>query len=126
MSRNFIQGRALCIGIADYAHVKKLPVIVLDDARDAAGLLRFSNYCEYPAANVELLRDGEALGEGIRKALGRLAQAAAEDDTVVFFLSGHGVRIETGPNAGEYLFPSTATRTISRARQLAAPGSPAC
>jgi hypothetical protein len=105
MSTNFTQGRALVAGIADYAHVSKLPGNVLDDARDVAALLRSCDYCGYPAANVELLLDGEASAEGIRKALGRLAQAAAEGETVVFFFSGHGGRIETGPDAGEYLIP---------------------
>ncbi|HEY7427020.1 MAG TPA: caspase family protein [Gemmataceae bacterium] len=105
MSTNFTHGRALVIGIADYAHVSKLPGNVLDDARDVAVLLRSSDYCGYPAANVELLLDGEASAEGIRKAMGRLAQAAGEGDTVVFFFSAHGGRIETGPNAGEYLIP---------------------
>jgi metacaspase-1 len=105
MTTQFDKGRALVIGVADYPHAPKLPKNVLDDAQDIVATLRAAGHCGYSAANVELLLDGQATADGIRQALGRLAQAASEDDTVLFFFSGRGGRIETGSGAGEYLIP---------------------
>jgi uncharacterized caspase-like protein len=105
MPNQFDKGRALVVGIADYLHVNKLPNNVLDDARDVADLLRASDYCGYPNANVEILLDGQSTLEGIRKALARLVQSASDEDTVVVFFSGHGARVTHGPDAGEYLLP---------------------
>jgi metacaspase-1 len=103
MSNQFDKGHALVVGVADYLHVSKLPNNVLDDARDVADLLRARDYGGYPSANVEILLDGQATLEGIRMALGRLVQSASDDDTVIFFFSGHGARVENGSDAGEYL-----------------------
>lgn len=91
----------MVIGIANYQKARKLPSTVLDDARDVAELLKDVNYCGYLPTNVELLLDSQATLDGIRKALGRLAQAAAPDETVVVYFSGHGGRIAVG----EYLIP---------------------
>jgi hypothetical protein len=101
MVENFAKGRALVIGVANYLHVRKLPNSVLDDARDVAELLRSADFCGYPPTNVELLLDSDATRDGIRKALARLAQASAGDETVVLYFSGHGGRTPTG----EYLIP---------------------
>lgn len=101
MAETFSRGRALVIGIADYQRARKLPLSVLDDARDVASLLQNADFCSYPPANVELLLDSQATLDGIREALERVVQASAPDETVVLYFSGHG-----GRNAsGEYLIP---------------------
>ncbi len=105
MPNLFDHGRALVVGVANYPNARKLPEHVLDDARDLAGLLRSSEYCGYPASQVETLLDDQAKAEDIRAGLTRLAQSAGTNDTVVVFFSGHGGRIEAGPGEGTYLIP---------------------
>jgi len=105
MSGRFNQGHALVIGIADYPRVSRLPLVVLKDARDVAELLQSENYCGYLPGNIELLLDGQATAEGIRQGLSRLAQSTGPSDTAVVFFSGHGGRVESGPDEGTYLIP---------------------
>jgi hypothetical protein len=105
MATQFTHGRALVIGIANYPSISKLPEKVLDDARDVAALLQSAEYCGYPAENVEVLLDAQATADGIRAALTRLTQAAGAGDTAIVFFSGHGGRVESGPEAGAYLLP---------------------
>jgi len=95
----------LVIGVANYPRVNRLPEAVLQDARDVADLLRSGDYCGYPPANVALLLDGQATADGIRQGLRRLAQATGPGDTAVIFFSGHGGRVEGGPDSGTYLIP---------------------
>jgi hypothetical protein len=106
MTKHFSGGRALVIGIANYAHANKLPQAVLNDARDFSVLLQSTAYCSYPADQVNLLLDENATADRIRTALVELASAATDSDTVVIFFSGHGGRFEEGPHAGTYLIPS--------------------
>ncbi len=96
---------ALVVGIANYENIPVLPPTVLADAQDVAALLADPQVGGYPAANVRLLRDGEATKAGLLAALADLAQASTPDATVLFYLSSHGGRIEDGPYAGEYLLP---------------------
>lgn len=105
MPSSFSHGHALLVGVANYPHVRPLSEKVLDDARDLAALLRSPEHCGYPASQVEILLDGGAKASDIRAGLERLAQTARADDTVVVFFSGHGGRIESGPDAGTYLIP---------------------
>jgi hypothetical protein len=105
MPAQFPHGRALVIGVANYQNVSKLPSEVLKDARDVALVLQHADYCAYPPAHIELLLDGGATADGIRKGLRRLAQSAGPDDTAMVFFSGHGGRVESGPDAGTYLIP---------------------
>lgn len=105
MRSQFSNGYALVIGVANYPNVRKLPVQVLDDARDIAALLQSAEYCGYPARNVEQLFDGQATAAGIRAGLTRLARAAGADNTAIVFFSGHGGRVDSGPDAGAYLIP---------------------
>ncbi|WP_312144659.1 caspase family protein [Brevundimonas sp.] len=103
----FEQGRALIVGVADYADVGSLPAAVLNDTRDIADLLRSSS-CGYPAENITVLTDREATLAGIRKALANLAASAQPKDTVVIFFSGHGVVLDTGPDPTSALVPQDA------------------
>jgi hypothetical protein len=94
---------ALVIGIADYAHARKLPAT--RDAAEIAALLVDPAFCGYPVENVARIEDGAATGAAIRQGLADLATRADKDSTVFLFFSGHGGRVDAGPHAGEYLVP---------------------
>jgi hypothetical protein len=89
---NFDKGRGLIIGVASYVEVNGLPEAVLNDARDIAGVLTSTDYCAFPASNVQVLLNDQATLSDVRKALAALASVAHSDDTVVIFFSGHGAR----------------------------------
>ncbi len=93
----------LVIGIADYRHMNKLPLV--KDATDVASLLIHPDHCGYPRDNVRLLADEQATKTALRQGLAELAERSDPDSTVVIYFSGHGGRIEAGPYAGEYLLP---------------------
>lgn len=100
----FEHGRALLVGVANYAHVAKLPACVLSDARDLAALLKAPHRCGYREDNVELLLDAQATAERMRLALQRLAKESRRGDTVVVYFSGHGLRKTEGEREA-YLLP---------------------
>ena len=101
----FQHGRALVIGLANYAEVNKLPEAVINDARDVASVFRASEYCGLPPANVHILLDSQATLAAIRNALADLALNSAEDDTVLIFFSGHGTRFVQGTEQTSALCP---------------------
>lgn len=101
----FDNGRALVVGLARYDEVSGLPDAVLQDACDVADLLRSSEYCGFPAANVRLLLDEQATLDALRAALAELATASGEDDTVIVFFSGHGARLGQAPDETSALVP---------------------
>lgn len=101
----FTNGRALIVGVADYAEVKPLPEAVRNDARDIADLLRSPNYCGYPDDNVKVLINSEANLNGIRAALADLASSATADDTVTIFFSGHGAQLGAAAARSSALIP---------------------
>lgn len=94
---------ALIIAIADYTNIRKLPRV--DDGRDVAALLTDPAQCGYLPGNVRKLIDGEATGDAIRRELSHLADSCNKDSTVLVYFSGHGGKVQTGPQAGEYLLP---------------------
>ncbi len=96
---------AVVVGISAYRQINPLPPAVLKDARDMHALLIDPQRCGYPPGNVQLLLDGQATGDAVRQALGRMAQRCNADSTAFFYISSHGGRIESGPRAGEYLLP---------------------
>jgi metacaspase-1 len=100
----FDRGRALLVGVANYARVPKLPECVLNDARDLATLLRAPHRCAYLETNVELLLDQHATADRVRLGLKRLANEARAEDTVIVYFSGHGFRAATA-DAEAYLLP---------------------
>jgi len=51
------------------------------------------------------LLDDQATHAALRQAFSALAIATNPDSTVFIYISSHGGRIETGPQAGEYLLP---------------------
>jgi TIR domain/Caspase domain len=96
---------ALVIGIANYYHINKLPLTVLNDTRDIYNLLIDPQHCSYIRDNVQLLLDSQATQAAVRRALAELAWRSNQDSAVLFFISSHGGRLESGPYAGEYLLP---------------------
>ena len=94
---------ALVIGIAECHHINTLPRV--QDAQHIADLLINPNYCGFPTDHVKLLLNGQATQTALRQGLGDLAGRSNADSTVLIFFSGHGGRIESGPQAGQYLLP---------------------
>lgn len=115
---NFGSGRALVIGIAGYEEAGALPNAVLNDARDFAAVLQSSEYCGFPAANVQVLLDDQATLSATRSGLAHLATFAKPDDTVVIFFSGHGGRLRLGAAETTALIPVDYKRADPQATTL--------
>lgn len=94
---------ALVIGVADYQNLRKLPFV--DDAKDVAGLLQDTSYCDYPAGNVRLLEESQVTRSSILEGLSELAELAESKSTAFIYFSGHGGQITDGPSKGQYLLP---------------------
>ncbi len=87
----FTHGHALIIGVGSYQHEPGLNVpITAADAQAVSTVLRDSQYCDYPDAQVTLLANANATRAGILAALTDLAARAQPDDTALLFYSGHG------------------------------------
>ncbi|MFV9507426.1 MAG: caspase family protein [Oscillochloridaceae bacterium umkhey_bin13] len=87
----FTHGHALIIGVGSYQHEPGLNVpITAADAQAVATVLRDSQYCGYPEAQVTQLSNAGATRDGILAALTDLATRTKPDDTVLLFYSGHG------------------------------------
>src|SRR5215213_9333274 len=96
---------ALVVGVAAYRQVRPLPPVVTNDARAVADLLTDGRYCGYLPEHVRLLRDEEATREALRRALADLGASTNAESSVVIYFTGHGGRVESGPQAGEFLLP---------------------
>jgi hypothetical protein len=99
---------ALVVGIANYQHVNRLPLTVLNDARDIYALLIDPQHCGYLNENVQLLLDEQATQSGLRQALAELAKRSTADSTVLIYISSHGGRTEAAESSREYLLPMDA------------------
>ncbi len=101
----FDRGYALVVSIANYRNLPRLPQSVSNDAHDLCATLTDPAYGGYRPEQVRRLADDEATGAGIRASLGWLAGQTDRYDTVLIYFSGHGGRLESGPQAGEYFLP---------------------
>lgn len=101
----FANGRALVIGVSDYANIRGLPSIVLNDVDDVVAALVNPNICGYDPTNVRVLKDTKATKQAIVSELHHIAASAHSDDTVLIYFSGHGGRL-VGAGAGVYLCPT--------------------
>lgn len=99
-----LDAHALLIGISDYRVARKLHK-ARQDARSIYSTLIDPAYCGYPASQVSLLEDGAASGDNILRELDALAQRAGTGSTCFIAFAGHGARVRSGPQAGEYLVP---------------------
>ncbi len=119
-----LNAHALAIGIAAYRHVNPLPPAIRNEAQEIRDLLADPQRCGYPPDNVQLLLDGEATLAAVRQALAGLTARSDPDSTVFFYFSGHGGRIDAGPQAGEYLLPADAIYTSDQTlAETALPGA---
>src|SRR4051794_14293434 len=94
---------ALVVGIAEYANIRKLPMV--SDAEDLAGALVDPEICGYNPRNVTLLLDRDATREKIRAGLDALKERCDTDSTAFLYFSGHGGQVNQGTNKGQYLLP---------------------
>ena len=115
MSTSFNQGHALVIGVG-----ADLPNTV-DDAKGLAEILRAPDRCAYPDKQVQVLTGEGATRKQVLDALGRLAQQAAADSTVVVYFSGHGYRVESAIGDAYFLMPFA--YDINKLRQTAISGA---
>jgi CheY-like chemotaxis protein len=90
---------ALLIGIGEYQNINKLSKTVVD-AEDLSAVLLENGYAK---ENIILLRNNEATKNDISQSLDWLARRVKNNDTVIFFFSGHGLQMKGGFNPGEYL-----------------------
>lgn len=96
---------AVVIGIANYQNVTHLPSTVLKDAQDIHDLLVSPSHCGYSKDNVYLLLDKSATKQAILSTLTEMKEKTDKDSTVIFYISSHGGRVQTGEYVGEYLLP---------------------
>jgi hypothetical protein len=96
---------ALVVGIAAYRHLRPLPATVLNDAAAIARALADPGVGAYDPSRVRSLLDANATRAALRAALADLARAAGDRSTVLFYFSGHGGRLATGPAPSDYLLP---------------------
>jgi WD40 repeat protein len=88
----------LCVGVSQYRNpIYNIP-FAADDARAMLGVLQAQGGKAYAKVHATILTDKQATAQNIRAALDRF-KAAKPDDTVMVFLSGHG--LQTG---GKYYF----------------------
>ena len=81
---------ALCIGLSDYPGTANDLAYCAEDAERMADAL--VNGVGMPAGNAIVLTDSRATRDGMRQAMAQLAQRCTDQDTLVFFYSGHGDR----------------------------------
>ena len=112
---NSLYAHALIVGIADYHQIKKLPETVLKDAREVYNTLIDPAISAYPKNQVQLLLNEKATLDEIRGALVKLETYSGTNSVVFIYISSHGGRIETGPDAGEYVLPVDAQLRLSGA-----------
>jgi hypothetical protein len=99
MIRSLANTFALVIGIADYLYINPLPSTVRKDAQDVFELLGDPAFGGYQ--HTKLLLDGDATRQAILDGLDRLSRSCDNESTVFIYVSSHGVRITSGPYAGE-------------------------
>jgi len=85
---------ALIIGISDYMLLPDLK-FSSHDAREFYEILIKSGV---PTKNIKVLLDSSATLKNIKESLSELVKMSDEDDTIIFFFSGHG-GVEKDPNS---------------------------
>lgn len=91
--------RALCIGVSRYRNPKYNLQFAADDANALGAALSAQQGKNYANVEVTVLADDKASAQNIRAALDDLKKNAKPSDTVLIFLSGHGVPLD-----GEFYF----------------------
>ncbi|NJN15622.1 MAG: caspase family protein [Oscillochloris sp.] len=86
----FDQGRALVIGVGEYADSRWNELIATRDATEIGKTLINPDLCAYPPGQVQVLADEKATRQAILEALDNLAATAQPEDTVLISFTGHG------------------------------------
>lgn len=88
----FEHGYAVVVGVAGYQTrgLPPLSMAVLNDAVDVARTLWDPDLCGYRADRVRLLLEEQATAQGIQRGLEWLSERCTDQDTAIFFFSGHG------------------------------------
>jgi uncharacterized caspase-like protein len=81
----------LCVGVSEYRNPLYNIPFAAGDARAMLGVLQAQNGKAYAKVHTNILTDKQATTQNIRAALQKL-HAAKPDDTVMVFLSGHGLQ----------------------------------
>ncbi len=92
----FQQGYALVVGVGNYQQTKYSVPITFNDAQGVYDALVNPQLAAYPANQITFLHDEAATRQNILDALADLAQRAAETDSVLIFLAGHGAPADDG------------------------------
>lgn len=112
-ARAMRNSHALVIGINEYIHIGQLKKAT-NDAVEIKKVLCDPDLCGYPEEQVVFLPNREATRENILNALDKLASTTNAESTVFIFAASHGGRLESGPNAGEYLLPVDVESRLTR------------
>lgn len=102
----------LAVGVSRYRDGRLNLKYAGEDAAAFAEIWRAGAGSLYSGVEVVRLADEQATAPGVRAALFKLLETASEKDTVVLFLSGHGVRLPDG----EYYFATHEIDPASPAR----------
>jgi hypothetical protein len=94
----------LAVGVNDYGRQDMNLQFAVPDARTVVEALRTGGAGLYEGVDTTMLTDGEATREGILRALADAARTVRPQDTFVFYIAGHGVRVEQ--NGGFLFIPS--------------------
>nr|MCU0635330.1 caspase family protein [Gemmatimonadaceae bacterium] len=79
--------RALCIGIDDYPHLRKLEGCINDVRLMRSTLI---DTFEFPEQQITVLENAQATRQGMLDAFDALIAATGPDDVVVITYHGHG------------------------------------
>jgi hypothetical protein len=90
----------LAIGIADYRAPELKLQLAAKDADDFTNLLRRQKGRAYRNVELRMLKDGDATGNEIKRALRWLASTPTNRDIAMLFMAGHGL----DDPAGRYMF----------------------
>lgn len=96
-----VMSTALIVGISTYHHIGELPPSVVADALAMADL--FSSVT--PSTSITLLVNSDATRHNVLDALADMALGGPHDQPIIFYWTGHGGRVASGPHVGEYLLP---------------------
>ncbi|ONG44601.1 hypothetical protein BKE38_28015 [Pseudoroseomonas deserti] len=91
----------LAVGVNDYGDASRNLRYAVPDARTVVEALRTGSAGLFEGVDTTLLLDAEASREGVLKALADAARRVRPQDTFVFYVAGHGVRVEDN---GRFLF----------------------
>jgi len=91
----------LAVGVNNYGRQDMDLQFAVPDARTVVEALRAGSVGLFEGVDTTLLTDGDATRDGILRALEAASRRVRPQDTFVFYIAGHGVRVE---QTGRFLF----------------------